>query len=265
MVDFYNKLFTGGNFEDTGGAFYASKAAFIARSSTDTAHRWLQFCINLLGDPFIIPRDFSYAGSVLNSSSTAQSVTVSPSSENELVVTLKNTGASAENLTASIQTADPYVEIISSSSFLGNIPAGGEKSGAFSFRVLENCPCEHTINFSLLSRTTDYACYNYFSVSVTRAAPALSMIYNYPNPSYGQNVKIVNIPQNSEPVIRIYTLSGEEVAVLREGSGLENAPASMKAEWDLKNEKGFPVASGVYYYFLQSNAGNAKGKIALIR
>ncbi|MFH1353243.1 MAG: C25 family cysteine peptidase [bacterium] len=268
MVDFYDSLFSGGNFEDAGGAFYASKAHFIAQSGTDTAHRWLQFCLNLLGDPFIIPSDFSYVGSILNSSSTTQSVTVTPSSNNELIVTLKNMGVSAENLTASIQTADPYVEITSSSSFFGNIPAGGELSNTddpFYFEVLANCPCEHTINFSLLAKTTDYACYNYFSVSVARVAPALSMVYSYPNPSYGQTVNIVNIPKDSNPVVHIYTLSGDEVAVLRDGSGLVSAPASMKAEWDLKNTKGFPVASGVYYYFIQSNAGNAKGKIALIR
>ncbi|MFH1958050.1 MAG: C25 family cysteine peptidase [bacterium] len=269
MVDFYDSLFSGGNFEDAGAAFYASKAHFIAQSGTDTAHRWLQFCLNLLGDPFIIPSDFSYVRSTLGGENTAFAIVITtPGVDNELIVTLKNMGASAENLTASIQTADTYVEITSSSSFFGNIPAGGELSNTdypFRFKVLANCPCEHTINFSLLAKTTDYACYNYFSVSVARAAPALSMIYNYPNPSYGQNVNIVNIPKNSEPVICIYTLSGDEVAVLREGSGLVSAPASMKAEWDLKNAKGFPVASGVYYYFLQSNAGNAKGKIALIR
>jgi len=269
MVDFYDELVSGGNLEDVGAAFYASKKHYISQSSTDTAHRWLQFCLNLLGDPYIIPAELDYVKSTLNSSSTTQSVTVSPFSDNELVVTLKNLSVTeTENITATLQTTDSYVRIISSFSFFGNIPTGSEKSNAadpFTFKVLANCPCEHTINFSLFSGTACYTSYNYFSVSVARAAPAVSMVYNYPNPSYGQNVNIVNIPQNSNPAVHIYTLSGDEVALLREGAGINNAPASMKAEWDLKNTKGFPVASGVYFYFLRSDAGNAKGKIALIR
>ncbi|PIV19257.1 MAG: hypothetical protein COS41_01595, partial [Elusimicrobia bacterium CG03_land_8_20_14_0_80_50_18] len=60
-------------------------------------------------------------------------------------------------------------------------------------------------------------------------------------------------------------LAGEEVAQLREGDGIITLDSSMRADWDLKNKYGKPAASGVYYYFLRTNIGNAKGKIAVIK
>ena len=66
-------------------------------------------------------------------------------------------------------------------------------------------------------------------------------------------------------MLRILTLSGDEIARLTEGDGIENVTASMKATWNLKNKSGVPAASGVYYYFLETKKGNKKGKIALIK
>ena len=96
-------------------------------------------------------------------------------------------------------------------------------------------------------------------------AENLVKVYNYPNPSRGESINIVNIPRNSNPVLHIYTLSGREIATLTEGNGITNETASMKAIWNLKNLANKKVASGIYYYFLETDKGSKKGKIALIR
>jgi len=87
-----------------------------------------------------------------------------------------------------------------------------------------------------------------------------------PNPYYGYSayeisqfsntVKITNLPAQS--VVTIYSLdgkfirqynrneSGVNVNAIRPSSGITTTQVSPALEWDLKNSKGIPVASGVY-------------------
>lgn len=93
---------------------------------------------------------------------------------------------------------------------------------------------------------------------------ALDMINVVPNPYYGYSnyetsafettVKISNLP--AKCVISIYTLDGkfirqyvrDEIGAVPIGNNraLSRAQISPDLEWDLKNSKGIPIASGVY-------------------
>ena len=89
-------------------------------------------------------------------------------------------------------------------------------------------------------------------VSVTenndQAKSALDLINVVPNPYYGYSeyetsqldnrIKITNLPKEAK--IRIYTVSGTLIKTIKKSDDLTSA------DWDLKNDHGIPVASGLY-------------------
>ncbi|MBT6808758.1 MAG: hypothetical protein HOA52_04655, partial [Flavobacteriales bacterium] len=89
-------------------------------------------------------------------------------------------------------------------------------------------------------------------VSVTenndQAISALDLINVVPNPYYGYSeyetsqldnrIKITNLPKEAK--IRIYTVSGTLIKTIKKSDDLTSA------DWDLKNDHGIPVASGLY-------------------
>jgi thermitase len=91
----------------------------------------------------------------------------------------------------------------------------------------------------------------------------LSNVYVYPNPwdirnpnySSQKKVTISNVPSNA--TVKIFTLSGVWIKTL--------APQNSQAIWDLTNDSGQDVASGLYIYLVTGNGNKIRGKIALIR
>ena len=77
---------------------------------------------------------------------------------------------------------------------------------------------------------------------------ALDMINVVPNPYYGKStyeinqldnrVKITNLPKNA--TISIYTVSGTLVRRMKKDTEISSI------DWDLKNDYGIPIASGLY-------------------
>ena len=274
MVAFYDALFNSG-MTRMGEAFAKSKIDFIAQAS-DLAdpynpYRWIEYSLNLLGDPaMVLPseKQLNFVSSEVNASSASVSA-VTPGTDNELVVELQNIKSTDTlNVSASISTDDPYVTVLSSYAYYGDMGpsvSSSNVSSPFVFRVSELCPCEHIIKFDLLMNTTDCTFYTQVQVTVSRPAPGVTMVYCWPNPVRSGTLHISNIPLGSRPSVSIYNLVGEEVALLRDGEGIVTLNSSMRADWDLKNKYGRPAASGVYYYFLRSSAGTGKGKIALIK
>ncbi len=88
-----------------------------------------------------------------------------------------------------------------------------------------------------------------------------SSIRVYPNPwRAGQNaprsVTLDNLPLNS--TVKILSLAGDPVKTLSVPGG--------SASWDLTNEAGNSVTSGVYVYVAKSEGNQVfRGKIAVIR
>ncbi|MBO8152000.1 MAG: hypothetical protein H0Z30_05855 [Candidatus Marinimicrobia bacterium] len=85
------------------------------------------------------------------------------------------------------------------------------------------------------------------------AKEAVKKINVFPNPYYAYNALSDNMYDNyvtfthlpAKATIRIFTLSGIEVRKLE-----KDDPNSQFLRWDLKNEKGLPVASGLYIAYV---------------
>lgn len=103
----------------------------------------------------------------------------------------------------------------------------------------------------------------HFSVYTLMSSPSLdlNLAYAYPvpfKPSEGHTtITFTNLA--SECTIRIYTISGNPVALLSETDG------DGQYVWNVKNSSGFDLVSGVYLYFIQSASDVKTGKIMVIR
>jgi hypothetical protein len=96
--------------------------------------------------------------------------------------------------------------------------------------------------------------------TVYLAADTLTEAQSYPNPwrasqNAGQPLSFRDVPPQS--VIDIYTLSGDRVRSLQ----VDNGPA----QWDLTNDNGSPIASGVYLFQIKNGPTTQRGKLAIQR
>ncbi len=100
------------------------------------------------------------------------------------------------------------------------------------------------------------------SARVTLVASSLSQARIYPNPwkitqHTGLPVTFDQMPPGS--TIKLYTVSGHFIKTLT-ASGIGSAT------WDLTNDTGESVASGIYLYLLNDDQNNSsKGKLVIIR
>jgi hypothetical protein len=112
----------------------------------------------------------------------------------------------------------------------------------------------------------------YALASINTSEEDLSKAYAYPNPykpgtggvfdssSLGDGVVFDKLTEKA--VIRIYTLSGEFVAELNESDG------DGRYLWNVRNQDGDKVASGVYLYLINNpdkGSDKAKGKLVIIK
>ena len=86
---------------------------------------------------------------------------------------------------------------------------------------------------------------------------------NYPNPFNPSTQISFDIPEGFEIVtLSVYNILGKKVNTL-----LNNAmnPGKHKVEWNAKDSEGNPVASGIYFYELNTPSFTARKKMLLIR
>ncbi|MDD5088564.1 MAG: S8 family serine peptidase, partial [bacterium] len=102
------------------------------------------------------------------------------------------------------------------------------------------------------------------SVLLGSTAHSIADAYVYPNPyrgvgpdGTGDAVMFAGLPETA--IIRIFTLQG---VLIRK---IEHADLTGGSRWDLTNENGDKVASGVYLYSLESNGETVRGKLAVMR
>jgi hypothetical protein len=94
-------------------------------------------------------------------------------------------------------------------------------------------------------------------------ATGIESAYVFPNPFRGagargaQGVMFAGLPEQA--TIRVFTLQGTLVCEIEHGN------LSGGTRWDLTNENGEPVASGVYLYTIHSGDNVVRGKLAVMR
>ncbi|MFC1512766.1 T9SS type A sorting domain-containing protein [bacterium] len=95
-------------------------------------------------------------------------------------------------------------------------------------------------------------------------APAVNLerSHVYPNPCRvykGQNhINFTRLTKNAE--VSIYTISGELVIKFD-----KTDITTDEIKWDLKNESGNKIASGVYIFYIKYGDMTKKGKLAIIK
>jgi hypothetical protein len=102
---------------------------------------------------------------------------------------------------------------------------------------------------------------NAANLAVIAPGSSLSSARVFPNPwrsdkHTGVNISFGGLTLNS--TVKIFTVSGHEVKSLDGSSGL--------ATWDLTNDSGSKVASGIYIYLITNSQGDqTRGKLAIIK
>lgn len=93
---------------------------------------------------------------------------------------------------------------------------------------------------------------------IASAAPSeYRLLRNYPNPFNPATVISYELPEASEVSLKVYTLAGEEVAILAEGI---RQPGTYRVRFD-----GSGLPSGVYIYRLTAGSFTASGKMILMK
>jgi len=99
----------------------------------------------------------------------------------------------------------------------------------------------------------------------------LGTVYNYPNPVKSEYTTIFYVPSDTIEArdkipyfkVTIFNLAGEKVRVL-DKEGEEIIPKQRRALWNCKNDNGGEVASGVYFYIIETEGERNRGKITFI-
>jgi len=89
-----------------------------------------------------------------------------------------------------------------------------------------------------------------------------SLNRNYPNPFNANTIISFSLDQPQKTVVTIYNILGQKVATPVH----EMLDASSHSVvWDGRNSSGLPVASGIYFYTIQSGENFASKKMLLLR
>lgn len=97
---------------------------------------------------------------------------------------------------------------------------------------------------------------------LTGAPSAYFLAQNYPNPFNPLTHVQFGVPKAGEIELSIYNVQGQRVAVLASG---EYPPGVHTLAWDGADDKGYPVASGIYFCRLTTVEFTATHRMVLIR
>lgn len=106
------------------------------------------------------------------------------------------------------------------------------------------------------------------ALDVVQSESALNVVRAVPNPYYGHSayetksdvkvVKFTSLPDVA--TIKLFNIAGDHVRTLH-----KSANTTHEVSWDLKNEYGVYVASGVYVYYVEAPGyGDSFGKLAVM-
>jgi hypothetical protein len=91
----------------------------------------------------------------------------------------------------------------------------------------------------------------------------LRLHQNTPNPIRGSTTITYDVPVGGAHVrLQVFDISGRLVRTLLEG---DETPGRKRSAWDGRDERGLDVASGVYYYRLETDDGVLTRKTVLLR
>ena len=97
---------------------------------------------------------------------------------------------------------------------------------------------------------------------ITSAPDALFAVSNFPNPFNPATTIKLSLPRSGEVSLKVFNVRGELVKTLVHGQ-MEAGEHSII--WDGTNERGAPVASGIYFHETRAGQEVKVGKLALVK
>jgi len=104
-------------------------------------------------------------------------------------------------------------------------------------------------------------------IAANRQVVVSRLLVNYPNPFNPETWIPYELAEDSDVVIRIYSVSGSLVRTLRLGyrhAGVYSFKGKA-AHWDGRNQSGESAASGIYYYAIQAGDFTSIRKMILAK
>ena len=85
---------------------------------------------------------------------------------------------------------------------------------------------------------------------------------NAPNPFNSQTVLSYFLPESGPVRLEVFTVTGQRVAILRQGP---QQAGYHRLRWNAQDGEGRPLASGIYFYRLETAEGILTRKLTLLR
>ena len=137
-------------------------------------------------------------------------------------------------------------------------------------------PGSDGVKNGILSIFSDFPDYPVFQVSLSgkgvgiptgiagdeNIPESFSLAQNYPNPFNGETVIGYTLPRNTHAVLKIYSVTGHLVKVFENGY---QAGGSYSLRWNGRDDRGLTVASGVYFYSLETSEARFMKKMILLK
>ncbi len=212
----------------------------------------------------------------------SQDTLLNPGEAGNIKLTLFNQGttATAFDVSAGLTAIDSCASILfTSNPTYGDIAAGDSANTAGYYTVLigEDCAVDTEVDFAV-----DIASYgNTFwrdtlSIFVhpvgiggegeRRIPLVFALNQNYPNPFNPSTTIAFDIPGNAgskqRVILTIYDLRGRRVRTLVDS---ELEPGTHNIHWDGRNDRGEPVASGIYLYTLKAGEKEFTRKMTVLK
>ena len=133
--------------------------------------------------------------------------------------------------------------------------------------AIKDAICESADDIGLpgIDIYTGHGRINAFGALTWQPPPSVKNLINYPNPfnpKIGQKTFIL-IPEEllgTHIIVKIFNIAGDLVSILDKPGEI----MSSYAKWDGKNDYGDVVSPGLYFYYIETDKGKAKGKLTVI-
>jgi hypothetical protein len=136
----------------------------------------------------------------------------------------------------------------------------GARIGAGINEIL-SIPTEGNGTIALVDVQMSDAQGNLLSTSVSKAIPTeYALLQNYPNPFNAGTIIPFGLKEQTDWTLNVYNVTGQTV---RSFSG--NGQGQVQIAWDGTDNHGRPIASGVYFYRLETKTFTATKKMTLMK
>ena len=185
------------------------------------------------------------------------------STDNTISLSIQNNAnIAAKNVSVTFNNVPSWLKFKSDAVVIKNIAADSSGDAEFMFSVDKRAPVGKDTTLTATIRTSDGQSWTK-RIKVSVSAPKDYKLYNnFPNP-FNPSTKIAfELPKLSHVKLMIYDIAGREVAQVVDA----DYPAGYtELTWNGINRNGSLVASGVYFYRINTDKWNKVMKMMMVK